>query len=141
MSAVTFDRYATQHTEPAPGAVELSHGRAANLEALRQRAFAAAGAIRPQPEGRPPPRPAPRRVTRGHAYLIHRLPNWRVTHWALRRVNRYLRRSGSQWFLIARYREARPGAVRHGVGRDLRPADARAVSIYLRTRTRWTTGG
>lgn len=162
MSAIDFGTYNGQHTERAPGASDLQceagqcedcgralwygDGRYHHREAPERGCFL----IGPEAHsGRSlSPQPAPIRSetvmraaaryhteTKGCEYLIRRLPNWRLTHWALRRVNRYLRESGSCWKLITRNRDPRPG-TKYGPYSKLADADARSVSVYLRRRTR-----
>lgn len=121
-SAIDFSAYTGQHTEPAPGAHAFVLAEA--IQAAIERGTDLDG------------RPATHKTVVGHAYLVRRLPNWRVIRWAVARVNRYLRDTESSWQLLIRYRCPRPG-MKYGWGGSLKCEDARALSLYLRTRYVW----
>lgn len=159
-TAVDFARYNGQSTDPAPGAMEMAarrcppscrntdggtcprcyaetglgcpHGFLCD-RCVRERAAETIARLAATPT---PPRM--KRIELGHRYLIRRVPNWRLSHWALARVNRWLRDSGSTWQLWARPRDPKRGK-KYGRYSELPWADAKSFAVYLKQRTAWRT--
>ena len=68
--------------------------------------------------------------TKYHEHLITGLPNFKLTHMAIRFINRRMTASGSKYYLLRRYRLPAPQAK--GRRWSLRRNEARRISLYIR---------